>query len=66
MTMGNRASQDRRQSPPSFDKHSVRDYLETVGWNKTPPAPSLPVEIIEKTAQKYHETLERLIGAESP
>jgi phosphoribosylaminoimidazole-succinocarboxamide synthase len=54
------------QSPPSFDKQFVRDYLETVGWNKTPPAPSLPVEIIEKTSQKYHEAFERLIGAESP
>jgi len=54
------------QSPPSFDKQFVRDYLETVGWNKTPPAPSLPAEIIENTARKYHEALERLIGAELP
>ena len=52
------------QSPPSFDKQFVRDYLETVNWNKTPPAPSLPAEIIEKTSEKYHEALERLIGAE--
>jgi phosphoribosylaminoimidazole-succinocarboxamide synthase len=52
------------QSPPSFDKQFVRDYLETVAWNKTPPAPSLPAEIIEKTSQKYREALEHLIGAE--
>jgi phosphoribosylaminoimidazole-succinocarboxamide synthase len=52
------------QSPPSFDKQFVRDYLETIDWNKTPPAPSLPAEIIGKTAQKYYEALERLIGAE--
>src|SRR5438876_9211798 len=52
------------QSPPSFDKQFVRDYLETVNWNKTPPAPSLPAEIIEKTSEKYQEALERLIGAE--
>jgi len=41
----------------------VRDYLEAINWNKTPPAPSLPAEIIEKTAEKYHEALERLIEA---
>ena len=51
------------QSPPSFDKQFVRDYLETINWNKTPPAPSLPAEIIEKTAEKYHEALERLSRA---
>ena len=54
------------QSPSSFDKQFVRDYLETVNWNKTPPAPSLPAEIIEKTSEKYHEALGRLIGVESP
>jgi phosphoribosylaminoimidazole-succinocarboxamide synthase len=54
------------QSPPSFDKQFVRDYLETIDWDKTPPAPSLPFDIIEKTAQKYHEAFERLIGAELP
>ena len=48
------------QSPPSFDKQFVRDYLETIDWDKTPPAPNLPAEIIEKTAQKYREALERL------
>ncbi|MFZ1180109.1 MAG: phosphoribosylaminoimidazolesuccinocarboxamide synthase [Herbaspirillum sp.] len=50
-------------SPPSFDKQFVRDYLETVpGWKKTPPAPALPAEVIEKTGAKYREALERLTG----
>jgi phosphoribosylaminoimidazole-succinocarboxamide synthase len=48
-------------SPPSFDKQYVRDYLESTGWNKKPPAPSLPAEIIERTAQKYQEARDRLI-----
>ncbi|HEY8507844.1 MAG TPA: phosphoribosylaminoimidazolesuccinocarboxamide synthase [Steroidobacteraceae bacterium] len=47
-------------SPPSFDKQFVRDYLETLDWNKTPPGPKLPPEIIAKTAEKYREALERL------
>ena len=51
------------QSPPSFDKQFVRDYLETLDWNKTPPGPKLPAEIIEKTAAKYREAFERLTGA---
>lgn len=49
-------------SPPSFDKQFVRDYLESIGWNKKPPAPSLPAEIIERTAQKYQEARDRLIA----
>jgi len=49
-------------SPPSFDKQYVRDYLETLDWNKTPPAPKLPAEVIAKTSQKYKEALERLTG----
>jgi len=49
-------------SPPSFDKQYVRDYLETMAWNKTPPAPKLPREVIAKTSQKYLEALERLTG----
>jgi phosphoribosylaminoimidazole-succinocarboxamide synthase len=50
-------------SPPSFDKQFVRDYLETVkDWQKTPPAPPLPADIIEKTGAKYREALERLTG----
>ncbi|MFH0887898.1 MAG: phosphoribosylaminoimidazolesuccinocarboxamide synthase [Planctomycetota bacterium] len=47
---------------PSFDKQFVRDYLETCGWNKTPPAPKLPVEIIRKTSEKYQEAAARLMG----
>ncbi len=49
-------------SPPSFDKQYVRDYLESLGWNKRPPPPPLPAEVIAKTAQKYQEALERLTG----
>jgi phosphoribosylaminoimidazole-succinocarboxamide synthase len=49
-------------SPPSFDKQFVRDYLETLDWNKTPPAPKLPAEVIARTSQKYREALERLTG----
>ena len=49
-------------SPPSFDKQYVRDYLETLDWNKTPPAPHLPPEVIEGTAARYREALERLTG----
>ena len=49
-------------SPPSFDKQFVRDYLETLDWDKTPPAPDLPDEIIQKTAEKYAEA-ERLLTA---
>lgn len=47
-------------SPVSFDKQFVRDYLETLDWNKTPPAPHLPPEVIEKTTEKYREAFERL------
>jgi len=50
------------KSPPSFDKQFVRDYLETLDWNKTPPGPKLPAEVIEKTAAKYREAFERLTG----
>ena len=49
-------------SPPSFDKQYVRDYLETLGWDKTPPAPKLPPEVIARTAEKYREALYRLTG----
>jgi phosphoribosylaminoimidazole-succinocarboxamide synthase len=49
-------------SPPSFDKQFVRDYLETLNWDKRPPAPNLPTEIIERTAAKYREAEERLTG----
>ena len=49
-------------SPPSFDKQYVRDYLETLDWDKMPPAPRLPPEVIAKTSEKYREALERLTG----
>ncbi|GAB2503286.1 phosphoribosylaminoimidazolesuccinocarboxamide synthase [Lysobacter humi (ex Lee et al. 2017)] len=49
-------------SPPSYDKQFVRDYLERIGWDKTPPGPVLPPEVIEKTRAKYAEALERLAG----
>ena len=48
-------------SPPSFDKQFVRDYLETLDWDKTAPGPELPKEIIDKTAEKYAEAAERLM-----
>jgi phosphoribosylaminoimidazole-succinocarboxamide synthase len=47
-------------SPPSFDKQFVRDWLETTGWDKASPPPALPEEVVEKTAAKYREALERL------
>jgi len=47
-------------SPPSFDKQFVRDWLETQPWDKTPPAPRLPADVLEKTAEKYREALRRL------
>jgi phosphoribosylaminoimidazole-succinocarboxamide synthase len=50
-------------SPPSFDKQFVRDYLETLPWDKTPPAPSLPDSIVERTSTKYQEAYERLTGS---
>jgi phosphoribosylaminoimidazole-succinocarboxamide synthase len=50
-------------SPPSFDKQFVRDYLETLkDWDKRPPAPRLPADVIERTAAKYREALQRLTG----
>jgi len=49
-------------SPPSFDKQFVRDYLETLDWDKTAPGPLLPPDIIERTAAKYREALKRLTG----
>ena len=47
---------------PSFDKQFVRDYLETLDWDKQPPAPALPAEIVAKTQAKYLEAYERLTG----
>jgi phosphoribosylaminoimidazole-succinocarboxamide synthase len=51
-------------SPPSFDKQFVRDYLETLDWNKTPPAPRLPKDVIERTSTKYLEAFKQLTGSE--
>ncbi|MCQ9378176.1 phosphoribosylaminoimidazolesuccinocarboxamide synthase [Methyloversatilis sp. XJ19-49] len=49
-------------NPPSFDKQFVRDYLETLDWNKSAPGPLLPADIIQRTGDKYREALTRLIG----
>ncbi len=49
-------------SPPSFDKQFIRDYLETLDWDKTPPAAEIPQEIIDKTRQKYQEAHDILTG----
>jgi phosphoribosylaminoimidazole-succinocarboxamide synthase len=48
-------------SPPSFDKQFVRDYLETLDWNKTAPGPRLPADIITQTRQRYEEAAQRLL-----
>jgi phosphoribosylaminoimidazole-succinocarboxamide synthase len=50
------------KSPPSFDKQFVRDWLESVGWNKQPPAPAIPADVAQKTADKYREALTKLTG----
>lgn len=47
-------------NPPSFDKQFVRDWLESTGWNKQPPAPAVPADVAQKTADKYREALTRL------
>ncbi len=49
-------------SPPSFDKQFVRDWLEAQRWNKAPPPPDLPADVVDKTASKYREALRRLTG----
>jgi phosphoribosylaminoimidazole-succinocarboxamide synthase len=49
-------------SPPSYDKQFVRDYLETLDWNKTAPGPSLPPDVIQRTAEKYREAERQLTG----
>jgi phosphoribosylaminoimidazole-succinocarboxamide synthase len=51
-------------SPPSFDKQYVRDYLETLDWDKRPPGPVLPPEVVARTREKYEEALTRLCGPE--
>jgi phosphoribosylaminoimidazole-succinocarboxamide synthase len=50
------------RSQPSFDKQFVRDYLESIAWNKTPPAPALPAEVVAQTQEKYLEAFSRLTG----
>jgi phosphoribosylaminoimidazole-succinocarboxamide synthase len=52
------------KSQPSFDKQFVRDYLETLDWDKTPPGPDLPQEIIRKTTDKYLEAYQKLTGSQ--
>jgi len=49
-------------NPPSFDKQFVRDWLEAAGWNKNPPPPALPQDIIDKTRAKYIEAYEKITG----
>ena len=49
-------------NPPSYDKQYVRDWLESIHWNKTPPAPALPDEVAQRTSEKYMEAYERLTG----
>ncbi len=50
-------------NPPSYDKQFVRDWLESSGWNKKPPAPAVPADVLQKTSDKYREALRRLTGA---
>src|SRR5690606_22008137 len=52
-------------SPPSFDKQFVRDYLETLDWNKQAPGPRLPAAVISQTAARYEEALRRITGPET-
>ena len=52
------------KNQPSFDKQFVRDYLETLDWDKTPPGPELPAEIVQKTSEKYIEAYTRVTGLE--
>ena len=49
-------------SPPSFDKQFVRDYLDTLDWDKTAPGPELPADVVQQTAAKYQEALDRMTG----
>jgi len=51
------------QGQPSFDKQFLRDYLSTLDWDKNPPAPPIPAEIIEKTKERYQEALEKITGS---
>jgi phosphoribosylaminoimidazole-succinocarboxamide synthase len=51
------------QSPPSFDKQFVRDYLDTLDWDKTAPGPALPAEVLSQTAEKYRASLRQLTAS---
>ena len=53
-------------SPPNYDKQYVRDWLDSQGWDREPPAPSLPEDVVEKTSQRYIEAYHRLTGEELP
>ena len=57
-----RESYEPGRSQPSFDKQYVRDYLETLRWDKRPPAPRLPDEVVDRTRAKYLEAYERITG----
>jgi phosphoribosylaminoimidazole-succinocarboxamide synthase len=57
-----RAGYEPGKAQPSFDKQFVRDYLETTGWNKQPPPPPLPRDVVEKTSEKYREAYRLLTG----
>ncbi|MCH7589506.1 hypothetical protein IIB34_00530 [PVC group bacterium] len=50
------------QSQPNFDKQFVRNYLNALDWDKTPPAPALPVDIVEKTSERYLAVFQQLTG----
>ena len=52
------------KAQPSFDKQFVRDYCEALGWDKTPPGPELPGDVVEGTRRRYLEAFERLAGIE--
>ena len=57
---------DHGSTPPSFDKQPVRDYLESTGWDKNPPPPSLPDAVVRDTTERYREAFLRLTGPERP
>src|SRR2546428_8656859 len=52
------------KNPPSFDKQFVRDWLESTGWDKNPPAPELPPDVVAKTSEKYIAAYRQLTGRE--
>jgi phosphoribosylaminoimidazole-succinocarboxamide synthase len=54
------------KAQPSYDKQFVRDYLESIQWNKQPPAPALPEDIAQKTSDKYKDAYRKLTGRELP